>query len=70
VTGFHLQLVGISVGDPDTLKVSRTLKWYFQVEMGPSSGQRSEGAANHPDSFWVFIDLSGQAGEIQTRREP
>jgi len=70
VTGFHLQSVGVSVGDPDTLKVSRTLKWYLQVEMRPPSGQGSEGGARHPDSFWVFINLSGQAGEIQTRREP
>ncbi len=70
VTGFHLKSVGASVGDPDTLKVSRTLKWYFQVEMRPPSGQRLEGGAHQPDSFWVFIDLSGQVGVIQTRREP
>ncbi len=45
VTSFHLQSVGVSVGDPDTLKVSRALKWYFQVEMRPSSVQHPEGGA-------------------------
>jgi hypothetical protein len=70
VTGFHLQSVGVDVGDPDTLKIGRTLKWFFQVEMMPPLGQRSESGAQHPDSFWVCIDLSGQPGEIQIRREP
>jgi hypothetical protein len=70
VAGFHLRSTGLSVGNLDTLQVSRTLKWYFQVEMRPPADQRSEGGARRPDSFWVFIDLSGQAGEIQAQREP
>ncbi len=70
VTGFHLPSVRVSVPNPDTLQANRTLKWYFQIEMRPPSGQRSEGAAHHPDSFWVFIDFSGQAGKIESHRGP
>jgi hypothetical protein len=70
VTGFHLQSVGVNVPNLDTLKMSRTLRWCFQVEMRPPSGQHSEGGAHPADSFRVFIDLSGQAGEIQTLRKP
>ena len=68
VTGFHLRSVRVSVPNLDTLQASRTPKWYFQIEMGPPSGQQSEGAPHHPDSFWVFIDLSGRAGKIETHR--
>ena len=52
----------------DMKRVSNTPKWYFQIEMRP--GHRPEGAGQHSDSFWVFIDLGGQAGKIQAHQEP
>ena len=69
VSGFHLRSVRVNLPDIDNpSRVNSTLKWYFQVEMKPSSGKRSEGADQHSDSFWVFIDLSGKAGTTQTHR--
>jgi hypothetical protein len=72
VTGFHLRSVRDSTPDMNELRlrVSSTPKWYFQVELKPVSGHRPEGAGQRSDSFWVFIDLSGQAGNIQAHKEP
>ena len=65
VTGFHLRSVQLSTPDINNLQL-RVTKWYFQVEMKPLPGLHLEGAELHSASFWVFIDLSGQAGKIQT----
>lgn len=72
LTGFHLCSVRVNTADIDDPRPSAgsTLKWYFQIEMKPVSAARPEGVGQHSDSFWVFIDLSGQAGKIQAQKAP
>ena len=48
-----------------SLPTPQGLKWYFVVEMKPFWGAGPQGADPNPDSFAVYVDLSGKPGSIR-----